>query len=251
MQITDMLSFVIGVSAASTGAALSANEISAEFAAWKRYNDHVAVVGYAVTAVSTLLGVGAIAALGNGLFHAYKQAKGMAIGITMLAASKGIGAVKASEASRAVAAKEQASQIKEEQAKERTYMQNISSAGGVNVADIKQMFSYNPKGYFHKDGFYGYRKEANGSVTRLDNSNTSNLDNLDFVAVDTEKMRDFTFEDFADRVRDGGTFAAVNKHGITATFQKTGTDFFETTHGVNITNAPGINSAELRKKFYT
>lgn len=258
--MVDIISFVISIAATADLPDRTAYEVAAATAAWDQYKDHIAIISYAVTGISALLGGGAIASLGLGLFHAFKQAQSMGTSLAMLGAGKAIGGVKAAQAAKAVAAekaeKEAASAAKAEQDEDRTTMHGIRGAG-VNAATIQNMFKDGNVDIFKGHNFYGQKIDpATGRTQILDPSSHSYpyMQNMDFVAVNAKygRMDPQIFDDLANRVRnDGGEFAIVGKNGVTAKFGKTGNHFYETTVGHDSKTNPGFTSDQLHKRFFS
>jgi hypothetical protein len=256
----DVISFAISTAATAVPPDRTTAEVAAATAAWNQYKDHIVIISYAVTGISALLGGGAIASLGFGLFHAFKQAQSMATSLAMLGAGKAIGKVKAAQAAKAVATekaeKEAASAAKAERDDDRTTMHGMRGAG-VDAATIQNMFKDGNVDIFKGNGYYG--QKINATTGRTDTLNSSNffhpdMQNMDFVAVNAKSGRmDYQkFGDLANRVRnDGGEFAIVGKNGITAKFERTGDHFYETTAGHDSKTNPGLTSNELHKRFFS
>jgi hypothetical protein len=266
--MVDIISFVISISATAGMQDLTAAEVATEMAAWERYNEHIAIISYAVTGISALLGGGAIASLGVGLFHAFKQAQSMATSLAMFGAGKAIGKVKAAQAAKAVAAEkaekeaasaakeskmEAASAAKAERDDDKTTAHGMR-IGGVDPATIMNMSKKDNLDIFKGYNYFGQKIDAaTGKTQTLNPSNYNHMDNMDFVAVNAKSgyMDPQVFDSLANKVRDGGEFAIVGKNGITAKFERTGNDFFETTAGHGSKTNPGFTSYQLHKRFFS
>jgi hypothetical protein len=260
--MADIISYAISIVANTQSP--TAADVAAATAAWGRYEDHILIISHAVTGIAALLGGGAIASLGVGLFHAFKQAQSMATGLAMFAAGKTMAVASGKAAAAKAAAEgvtkeskmEAASAAKAEQDDDRTTMHGIRGAG-VNAATIQNMFKDGNVDIFKGNGYYG--QKINATTGRTDTLNPSNffhpdMQNMDFVAVNAKSGRvDYQkFGDLANRVRnDGGEFAIVGKNGITAKFERTGDHFYETTAGHDSKTNPGLTSNELHKRFFS
>jgi hypothetical protein len=264
----DVISFAISTAATAAPPDRTTAEVAAATAAWNQYKDHIVIISYAVTGISALLGGGAIASLGVGLFHAFKQAQGMATGLAVLAAGKAIGGVKAAQAAKAAAAEkaereaasaakeskmEAASAAKAEQDDDKTTAHGMR-IGGVDPATIMNMSKKDNLDIFKGYNYFGQKIDAaTGKTQTLNPSNYNHMDNMDFVAVNAKSgyMNPQGFDSLANKVRDGGEFAIVGKNGITAKFERTGNDFFETTAGHGSKTNPGFTSYQLHKRFFS